>query len=287
MPLQEVCSKDAFHQNVKELVTAGHPQDVAVAIAYRVLRKACGGKTAVAASEVKGVNVPPKEALRFFAAKGLKPGFSYLDVWRDAHKKAFTVAKVMELDLLADVKASIEGALRDGTPFEAWAKDIRPTLDQSGWSAYGTEETAPRRLKTIYQTNMRMARAVGQQERIQRTKATLPFLKYELGPSEKHREEHVAWAEAPTILPADDPWWEDHTPPLGYGCRCWVRQISTREALELGGQTEAPDDEAVDWTNPKTGQTEEIPAGVDPGFDYPKTPTGEAQALDDVEREAT
>ena len=66
---------------------------------------------------------------------------------------------------------------------------------------------SPRRLKTIYSTNMRTARAAGQWERIQRTKATHPYLLYELGPSGEHRPEHVAWgrdaAEGRRSLVAD------------------------------------------------------------------------------------
>lgn len=42
MPLNKSCSKDAFKQNVAELVKAGHTQDQAVAIAAKTLREACG-----------------------------------------------------------------------------------------------------------------------------------------------------------------------------------------------------------------------------------------------------
>jgi uncharacterized protein with gpF-like domain len=73
----------------------------------------------------------PKEALAYFKAKKLRPEFSYLDVWREEHTIAFTVAKVLERDLLADVQTSLERALEEGVPFKQWAKDIKPTLDQS------------------------------------------------------------------------------------------------------------------------------------------------------------
>lgn len=220
---------------------------------------------------------PPEEALEFFKAKELRPAFSYRDVWRQEHDTAFTVAKVLERDLLADIQKSLADALANGTTFEAWAQGIRGTFEQSGWADYGTEAQTPRRLKTIFDTNMRMARAVGQEERIQRTKRALPYLAYELGPSRVHRDEHVGWEG--TVLPVDDPWWQTHSPPLGYGCRCWRRQLTRSQAEELG-ISEPPEEQLVDWTDPRTGETEQVPAGVDPSFAYPRTQAAREQALE-------
>lgn len=50
-------------------------------------------------------DIVPKEALAWFKAKKLKPGFDYRDVWLEEHSAAFTVAKMTQLDLLSDVKA--------------------------------------------------------------------------------------------------------------------------------------------------------------------------------------
>jgi SPP1 gp7 family putative phage head morphogenesis protein len=208
----------------------------------------------------------PAEALRYFKAKGLKPGFSYLDVWREEHAFAFTVAKVMQRDLLAKVAASLQAALEDGVPFEQWATSgVRDTLDEAGWTAYGTKEQEPSRLRKIYETNMRVARAAGQWERVQRTKRQLPYLLYALGPSEKHRPEHEAWAGL--VLPVDDPFWDTHAPPNGWGCKCRLIQL-TQVGAEQRGIDEAPDDGTYEWTNPKTGGTEELPVGIDPGWDF-------------------
>lgn len=211
----------------------------------------------------------PKEALDYFAAKKLQPGFSYLDVWKQEHTYAFTVAKLMEKDLLADVRRSVEKALKEGLTFDQWSSEIESVFDDSGWSAYGDEAQKPSRLKTIYNTNMRVARSAGQWERIERTKKTQPYLQYMLGPSEKHRQEHVDWAEAPTILPVDDPFWDDHMPPNGWGCKCYVIPLSARAADRAGGETDSPDDGSTyEWKNPATGETEEIPVGIDPGWNY-------------------
>jgi uncharacterized protein with gpF-like domain len=86
------------------------------------------------------------------------------------------------------------------------------------------------------------------------------------------------------VLPVDSPWWDDHYPPNGFGCKCGVRQISKAEAEALGVDT-APDDGYTDWTNPKTGETEQLPAGVDPGWNYNPGEAGREQALSDLETE--
>jgi uncharacterized protein with gpF-like domain len=158
---------------------------------------------------------PPKEALEFFEKKGLKPGFSFEDVWKEEHNIAFTIAKVMELDILADVQESLIKSLKEGIPFEEWKRDILPTLDKSGWTQFNKDRPKPRRLRIIYDTNMRMARSTGQWERIQRTKKTRPFLSYEAGPAVKHRDEHIPWFGV--VLPVDDPFWDTAMPVNGYG----------------------------------------------------------------------
>ena len=113
---------------------------------------------------------------------------------------------------------------------------------------------------------MRTARSAGQWERVQRTKATHSMLVYELGPSERHRAEHEAWAG--TILPADDPFWDTHYPPNGWGCKCRVRQLSRRAAEKRGGKTPRPETPTKEWKNKRTGEVSQVPVGIDPGWDY-------------------
>jgi len=162
-----------------------------------------------------GIGPLPKEAMAFFIAKKLKVGFSYKDIWKEEHNTAFTIAKVLELDVLDKVQSSLTSALEDGVPFKEWAKNIKGTFDQSGWTQYNKERGELSRLKIIYDTNTRQARAKGQWDRIERVKKVRPYLSYNLGPSANHRQEHVAWEGK--ILPVDDPFWDYATPMNGYG----------------------------------------------------------------------
>ena len=148
---------------------------------------------------------PPKEALRFFRAKKLKPGFDYRDVWREEHATAFTVAKAMEADVLTDIRQGLDQALAGGKTFRQFQAELTPRLQEAGW--WGRKEVvdpvtgkrvsaqlgSPRRLRTIYRANMRTARGAGQWERARRTVKARPYAVYRLGPSREHRPEHVAW----------------------------------------------------------------------------------------------
>ena len=171
---------------------------------------------------------PPKEALAYFRAKGFKVGFDYRDVWREEHATAFTVAKAMDMDVLESIRNEVDKALAEGRTFTEFKRDLQPTLERLGW--WGRKEMtdpvtgevrevqlgSPRRLKTIYNANLRTARAAGQWERIQRNKQTHPYLLYRLGPSENHREQHQRWNGL--LLPVDDPFWASHFPPNGWNC---------------------------------------------------------------------
>jgi hypothetical protein len=219
----------------------------------------------------------PQAAIDFLAAKKLTPGFDHRDVWRHEHLANFTVAKAMQLDVLRTVHESLLSALAQGQTFESWKRDLRPNLQRLGWWGK-TEAVDPltgevreinvgsRRLKRIYQTNMRTARAAGAWGRFERTASALPFLEYNLGPSEVHRPQHVAWASI--ILPVGDPFWDTHAPQNGWGCKCWLRQLTKRAAEALGGPTQAPPIEMREWINERTGEVEWVPVGIDPGWDY-------------------
>ena len=80
-----------------------------------------------------------------------------------------------------------------------------------------------------------------------------------------HRPDHAALEG--TILPADDPFWATHFPPNGWGCKCWVRQMSSRQAERRGGVTPRPEVTTRAWTNPRTGEVRDVPVGIDPGWE--------------------
>lgn len=242
--------------------------------------------------EPKTTDFPPQAALDWFKAKGLAPAFDYRDVWKEEQSNAFTVAKMLNADLLVEVRGLVEQALAEGQTYQQFAAAIKPLLVKSGWwgiqtmddPATGETKTvqlgSEGRIKTIYKTNMRTARAAGQWQRIERTKRAAPYLLYRIGPSKEHRIEHLGWAGI--TLPVDDPWWSTHMPPNGWGCLCGVRQVTDYEYDQMvakgDAMTTAPNDGTREWVNKRTEEVEVLPKGIEPGWDY-NPGKGREQAL--------
>ena len=76
-------------------------------------------------------------------------------------------------------------------------------------------------LRTEYNTAVLRARSAVQYRDALRTKALYPSLEYLESDSVEKREEHLALVG--TIRPIEDPWWDTHTPPLAWNCKCRIR----------------------------------------------------------------
>lgn len=224
-------------------------------------------------------SLPPDQALAYFRAKGLRPTFSYADMLDEAHDEAFTVAKMMDVDMLAHVRGSLDDALANGIPFRQWADEIIPTLQGAGWwgrkmvvdpvtgQSVLAQLGSAGRLKTIFRTNMQAAYAAGQWQEIEANKDVAPWLMYDAVDDHRTRDEHREWDR--TVLKVGDPWWNDHAPPNGYNCRCGITQLSDDEVKALNLEPDppgGPQNGYRDWKNPRTGMLEAIPWGLDPGF---------------------
>ena len=216
-----------------------------------------------------------KAAFEHFKAKKILPGFSHYDVWLYQHSLAFTVAKMMDADMLAEVKDAIESAQQNGTAFADFKKRLKPYLMAKGW--WGEQVmTDPldgepklvqlgstRRLKTIFNTNMQTAFAAGQWQRIQANKKALPYLRYNHSAAGHPRDSHKRYYGL--VLPVDHDIWKVIFPPNGYGCKCSVSALTRRQA-EREGISGEPDVDMVEFTNPRTGQKVLIPDDITPSF---------------------
>lgn len=229
---------------------------------------------------VSPFGLAPDDAIRWFREKGYALTFDWRDMWNEQHARAFSLAKMTQLDLLADVRAAIDKALANGGTLREFRKELTPLLQAKGW--WGVQKVvdpktglevdaqlgSPRRLRTIYETNLRTALAAGRWERIQRTAQARPYLRYVAIDDGRARREHLAWNGL--ILPWDHPWWRTHAPPNGWGCRCKLQQLSERDMQRLGytPSSDAPNEGTVLYENTRTGEKTRVPKGIDPGFAY-------------------
>jgi len=224
-------------------------------------------------------DLPPREAIRFLEGKGYQATVNWTEMWQADHTSTFTVAKVAKLDVLVSVRTSLEKAMADGTPYEQWLADLQPELERQGWwgrvqdaELTGTGRAViigPRRLRTIYDTNLRMARSTALWQRIQASKGLLPFLRYSAVMDRRTRPAHRRWHGV--ILPVDHPWWATHFPPNGWNCRCTVTQVNQRMMERRGWKVTAtpPEDGPVrPFYRRGSSAPVFVPPGIDPGFGY-------------------
>lgn len=218
-----------------------------------------------------------QQALRHHGNKALLPSFSHWDVLAQEHAIAFSVAKMMDEDLLAETHAAIQDALKHGTDFNAFKQRLMPYLMARGWwgrQVMGDPMTGEikkvqlgsyRRLRTIYHTNLHSAYTAGQWQRIQDSKMALPYLQYMPSMSEHPRHDHRRYYGL--VRPVDDPIWQNIMPPNGYGCLCWVKQLSKAQAEKIG-ISEPMTLETEQVINKRTGEVLKTPKGIDPSFNH-------------------
>ena len=132
----------------------------------------------------------------------------------------------MDVELLEAVRAAVDTALVEGTTFATFQDELEPMLRREGW--WGVREVvdpqtgetvtaqlgSPRRLRTIFDVNIRTAYARGRWKAIERVAEARPWLRYVGVLDQRIRPLHRAWHG--TVLRWDDAWWQTHYPPNGW-----------------------------------------------------------------------
>lgn len=185
-------------------------------------------------------DVPPDQASDYFSRKGLRTTWSYADMLGQEHDRAFTVAKMMDVDMLGQVRDSLQSALANGVTFRDWSATLTPILKQAGWwgEVDGAKLGSPWRLETIFRTNMLTAYAVGQWGQIVSQADIAPYLMYDAVDDHRTRPLHHAWDGK--VLPVVHPWWRQHMPPNGHNCFPPEQPVSGRFELGLKAAYSGP-----------------------------------------------
>ncbi len=210
-----------------------------------------------------------REQAEFFRQKLRLPTQSWTDIFNGMHARAFVVAGATKDELLADFQSAIAKAIEQGTTLQEFRKDFDRIVATHGWSYNGTRGW---RSRVIYETNLRASYAAGRYAQMKEVAASRPYWRYRHSDAvETPRPEHLAWDGL--VLAADDPWWDTHYPPNGWGCQCYVETLSGRDLERLGkdGPDKAPPIELETKTVGMRGpspRTVEVPKGIDPGFGY-------------------
>ena len=182
-----------------------------------------------------GFGTPFEAQIDFLRNKLGLPTDRWDDIQRSAHDRAFIVAGVAKADLLNDLHTSLVASDESGEGLDAWRRDFKSIVAKHGWTGW-TGEDSPGgvawRTKVIYQTNMATSYAAGQYRQLTDPDylKLRPFWRYIHADGVLHpRPEHLAWHGL--TLRANDPFWQTHFPPNGWGCHCRIASVSKKEGL--------------------------------------------------------
>jgi len=259
------------------------------------------------------MGLTPEKAIEYFKSKGYTFSWNWQDTWQEAHAKAFTVAKAMRLDVLQYISEEVQKALDNGITLQQFKKDLTPKLQAKGWwgkklvgDADGGQTVqlgSPRRLQTIYQTNLQTAYMAGRFKEMLDNVEDRPYWQYIAVMDSKTRPGHQRLNGK--VFRYDDPFWNSFYPPNGWNCRCRVRALSSAEVKDRGLEISRGEDylreEEVNinkagdkakvtvYTDPKTGLDIHLDAGwsYNPGKaawkpDWSKYPKEMKNLIDEV-----
>jgi SPP1 gp7 family putative phage head morphogenesis protein len=189
------------------------------------------------------LTLAPEAAIAYFRAKGYAITWSWRDLWQEAQAKAFTVAGVMKMEVLQEIRGAVDKALSKGQTYADFARQLTPALQRMGWWGKGaqidpaTGEMAgkalmPWRLRVIYQTNLQTAYMAGRFKGQMDNVSDRPFWQYTAVMDRRTRPTHSAMNGL--IFRSDDPFWDSFYPPNGFNCRCRVRALDSDNMQERG-----------------------------------------------------
>jgi hypothetical protein len=194
------------------------------------------------------------------------PSATWDEVWKEQHTRAFVVAGAMKEQLVSDFRGAVEEAIKGGETLASFRKRFDSIVQKHGWAHNGEPGW---RSRVIYETNLRTSYQAGRYAQMKAVANRRPYWRYRHSDaSTTARAAHKAWDGI--VLRHDDPWWQTHFTPNGWGCKCFTETLSEREAAALppGTQRTAPPLDLVERKVGASQHTVLVPRGIDPGWDY-------------------
>lgn len=243
------------------------------------------------------VQLAPADAIEYFKSKGYVISFSAAEIEAEAHAKAFTVAGVLKLDILADIQNGLKPALNDGDTERDIERKLLPLLEQKGWIGKGLvadpetgelwgKRLTPRRIGTIFSTNIQSSYAAGRWKQQVANKTERPYWQ-RVAVMDLHTRPRHALLNGFTAA-ADSPVWDYFYPPDGYGCRCRIRAFTRAQVEARGFAVHEPELYDIEQEYGIPGKTRTVKAmkiggetyTADPGFGFNPGKTAFTPTLD-------
>jgi len=188
----------------------------------------------------------PEAAVRWLEQRDVVVNWDWRSVARTVQAGSFSAAGVARVDVLIAIRDALTRALAEGTTYADFKAGLRERLTTLGWwgprfvvnrdagtgEAKRVDLSSPRRLATIYRTNLQSAYMAGRYQALDAMRKERPYWEYVAVMDDRTRPTHAAMNGK--VFRADDPIWESIFPPNGYNCRCRVRALSEDDVRARG-----------------------------------------------------
>lgn len=173
--------------------------------------------------------MPHADGLAFWRSRVVLTPEQYKQLDDALRSRAFTVSGVACANTLNSIFGLIDQALESGMTVKQFIDQTKTLLERRGIT--GPE---PFQLRTVFVTNMQTAYQSGRYKQMTDPDVAKdrPFWKYTSMHDQRVRPSHRALDG--TVRRHDDPFWKEHYPPNGYGCRCAVQNMTAEEVAAEG-----------------------------------------------------
>lgn len=202
-----------------------------------------------------------KKALEYAKKRKIVlPDEYYQKMTARQRRQAVSIAGLAKLSLIGQIMSQLHKVLESGGTFKDFQKNVNGVLPKH-------------RLDNIFRTNIQMAYAQGRYEQQQMNKKRRPYLMYSAINDKRTRHDHARLDGC--VRPIDDPFWDKHTPPIDYRCRCTVLALTEKQAKEKGvtSDDDLPKNVQTFGSSPKS-YTDDLVKLID---DVPIPPMGDSK----------
>jgi len=187
-------------------------------------------------------DLTPAEALKKFRRKIPMTKKQYSQLLDMAKGRAFTVAGIVEKDILKSVQEMLYKAIREGAPLKDFAFALKQANIKYTGTVYGSdakkgEPISPIHTETIVRTNFASVFNDGRWDLFNDPAVVgfVPAYQYSGILDNRIRETHRKMDGK--IYPRDDPIWNRWRPPCGYNCRCILTPVTINMKYSVSNPT--------------------------------------------------
>lgn len=195
--------------------------------------------------------VPHDEASQWIASKPVLARTAFDKLLPDLKARAFTITGIESANVMQNVRNRIAD-LPQGADWDKVKADIAAQI--SPWLDDGAEDRksesgqpstlspSERRAELLLRTHGYQAYTVASEDVAARQQAAFPFAQYFSAHDDHVRDSHEALDGL--IVPVDSPFWDNHTPPWEWGCRCFKVFLTAPDVADMQAADEKKKPEA-------------------------------------------